>query len=307
MPLLYGQALSFSPLLYRPRERWSDVRAMLVGDVVQPRAAADETPERLDGCARRIDEAFWLAGERIGALGLDALVVLVADDGRTFDDSNTPQLHVFAGYEIWGDPALPELGEAGDPLVVHCDARLASHIGEELARDGFDLSETRGTFHPLGDPQRGVVPALVEPLRRLGIEVPIVPIHINAHVEPNISGQRMTPLGEALARALDLVPLRVGVLASGGLSGQPGDAMAGWIDGVLDTWVLSRLNTGRSAQLGRIFEVRSQLMRGSTKEIRLWAAAGAACEGAGLRPRADEYIPLHHAATGIGFMHWRTD
>lgn len=307
MPLVYGQALSFSPLLYRPRERWSDVRAMLVGNVVQPRAAADETPERVDAYAGRIDDAFWLAGERAGAMGLDALVVLVADDRRTFDDSNTPQLHVFAGYEIWGDPALPELGEDGDPLVFHCDARLASHIGEELARDGFDLSETRGTFHPLGDPQRGVVSALVEPLRRLGIDVPIVPIHLNCHTEPRISGQRMAPFGAALARALDLVPLRVGVLASGGMSGQPHDAMAGWIDGVLDTWVLARLNTGRSSQLGRIFEVPSQLMRGSTHEIRLWGAAGAACEAAGLVPRADEYIPLHHAATGIGFMHWRSD
>jgi catalytic LigB subunit of aromatic ring-opening dioxygenase len=305
VPLVYGQALSFSPLLYRPRERWNDVRAVLVGDVVQPRTAAEETPERLDAYARRLDEAFWLAAERIGALGLDAVVVLVADDRRTFDDSNTPQLHVFGGSEIWGDPALPELGEDGDPMVFHCDARLAAHIGEELARVGFDLSETRGTFQPLGDPQRGVVPALVEPLRRLEIGVPIVPIHINCHVEPNISGQRMTPFGEALARALELVPLRVGVLASGGLSGQPGDAMAGWIDDVLDTWVLARLNTGRSAQLGRIFDVRSQLMRGSTREIRLWGAAAAACEAAGLRPRADEYIPLHHAAAGIGFMHWR--
>ena len=307
MPLVYGQALSFSPLLYRRRERWNDVRNVLVGDVVQPRSAADETPERLDSYARRLDEAFWLAGERLADMRLDALVVLVADDRRTFDDSNTPQLHVFAGYEIWGDPARADLGEDGDPLVFHCNARVAAHVAEELTREGFDVSETRGTFAPAGDPQRGVVPALVEPLRRFAVDVPIVPIHINCHVEPNISGLRMTPFGEALARSLDLIPLRVGVLASGGLSGQPGDAMAGWIDDVLDTWVLGRLNTGRSAHLGRIFDVRSQLLRGSTREIRLWAAAGAACEDAGLLPRVDEYIPLHHAAAGIGFMHWRSD
>jgi len=307
VPLVYGQALSFSPLLYRPRERWSDVRTALVGNIVQPRTAADETPDRLDAYARRIDKAFWLAGERLDDARLDALVVLVADDRRTFDDSNTPQLHVFAGYEIWGDPARADLGEAGDPLVFHCDARVAAHIAEELTREGFDVSETRGMFTPLGDPQRGVVPALVEPLRRLAAAAPIVPIHINCHVEPHISGHRMAPFGEALTRSLDLIPLRVGVLVSGGLSGQPGDAMAGWIDDVLDTWVLGRLNTGRSAQLGRIFDVRSQMLRGSAQEIRLWAAAGAACEWAGLRPHADEYIPLHHAAAGIGFMHWRSD
>jgi protocatechuate 4,5-dioxygenase beta chain len=307
VPLVYGQALSFSPLLYRPRERWSDVRAALVGNIVQPRTAADEGPERLDDYARRIDDAFWLAGERLDDEHLDALVVLVADDYRTFDDSNTPQLHVFAGYEIWGDPARADLGEPGDPLVFHCNAHLAAHIAEELTRDGFDVSETSGMYTPLGDPQRGVVPALVEPLRRLAAGVPIVPIHINCHVEPRISGHRMAPFGEALTRALELTPLRVGVLVSGGLSGQPGESMAGWIDDVLDTWVLGRLNTGRSAHLGRIFDVRSQMLRGSAEEIRLWAAAGAACEWAGLRPHADEYIPLHHAAAGIGFMHWRSD
>ena len=306
MPLIYGQALSFSPLLYRSRERWTDVRAALVGDTVQPRSAADETPERLNAYAHWINDAFWLAGERLEAMDLDALVVLVADDRRTFDDTNTPQLHVFAGHEIWGDATRADLGEVEEPVVFRCDAVVASHIAEELARDGFDPSETRGTFRPLGDPQRGAVPALIEPLSRLAVTVPIVPIHINAHVHPCISGQRMAPFGAALARALALIPQRIGVLASGGLSGQPGDAMAGWIDDVLDTWVMARLRTGRSADLGRIFDVQSQTLRGSTQEIRLWAAAGGACEHAGLRAFTDGYVPMHHAAAGIGFMHWRS-
>ncbi len=305
MPLVYGQALSFSPLLYRERARWGDVRAALVGDIVQPRAAADETPERLDTYAQRLDEAFWFAGERLAAMRLDALVVLVADNGRVFDDTNTPQLHVFAGHDIWGDAARSDLGEAPDAVTFRCDAVIASQLAEELARDGFDVSEARGAFRPLGDPQRGAVAALVEPLDRLVVTIPIVPIHINCHVAPAISGRRMAPLGAALARALVHQPGRIGILASGGLSGQPGDVMAGWIDDVLDAWVLERLRTGRASDLGSIFEVESQSLRGATSEIRLWAAAGAACEAAGLRAVTDEYIPLHHAAAGIGFMHWR--
>jgi Catalytic LigB subunit of aromatic ring-opening dioxygenase len=307
VPLVYGQALSFSPLLYRSRECWNDVRAVLVGDTVQPSTAADETPERLDGYEWRINDAFWLAGERLATADLDALVVLVADDRRSFDDTNTPQLHVFAGHEIWGDPARPDLGELPEPLAFRCHTGVALHVAEELARAGFDLSETRGKFTPLGDPQRGAVAALVEPLYRLSVNVPVVPIHINAHVAPRIPGQRMAPFGTALARALALLPLRVGILVSGGMSGQPGERMAGWIDDVLDTWVLDRLSSNRAADLGRIFDVQTQAMRGSSHELRLWIAAGAACEAAGLRPRVGEYIPLHHAAAGIGFMHWRSE
>ncbi len=304
MPLIYGQALSFSPLLYRPRAHWNAVRAALVGDTVQPRAAAEESAERLDAYAHRLDDAFRLTGKRLEAMHLDALVVLAADDHRTFDDTNTPQLHVFAGDEIWGDPARADLAEVAQPTAFRCDVAVASHLADELARDGFDVSETRGAFRPLGDPQRGAVAALVEPLRRLAVTVPIVPLHVNCHLAPCVPGQRMTPFGAALASALALIPQRVGLLASGGLSGQPGYAMAGWIDDVLDTWVLARLRTGRSADLGRIFDIRSQTLRGSTQEIRLLAAAGGACEHAGLRAFTDEYVPLHHAAAGIGFMHW---
>jgi protocatechuate 4,5-dioxygenase beta chain len=306
VPLIYGQAVSYSPLLYRPRERWSDVRAALTGEVVQPRAAEAETPERLDDQARRLDAAFWLAAERLADCALDALVVLVADRNRVFDETNTPQLHVFAGEAIWGDPARPDLGEPAAPAGFRCHAELGSHLAEELARDGFDVSETRGAFHPVGDPARGAGAPLVEPLLRLGVDVPIVPIHVNAHVEPSISGRRMAPFGASLARALALLPARVGVLASGGLSGDPGGAMAGWIDDVLDRWVLARLRFGRSADLGPIFDVRSQTLRGSAGEIRLWAAAGAACEAAGLRASDDGYAPLHHAAAGTAFMHWRS-
>ncbi len=305
MPLIYGQALSYSPLLYRPRKRWSDVRATLVGDVVQPRAAGAETPDRLDVHARWLDDAFWLAAERLDEMELDALVVLVSDRARTFDDTNVPQLHVFAGDAIWGDPALPQLGEPPAPAAFRCDGELGSRIAEELARAGFDVSETRDGYRPLGDPLRGAVGALVEPLLRLEAVAPIVPIHVNAHVEPCISGRRMAPFGAALARVLDLVPQRVGILASGGMSGEPGGAMAGWIDDVLDTWVLTRLHFGRSEDLGGIFEVRSQSLRGATREIRLWTAAGSACESAGLRAHTGGYLPLHHAAVGTAFMHWR--
>ena len=306
MPLVHGEALSYSPLLYRPLTTWAAVRAALVGDVTQPLSAKEETPERLAAYARTIDEAFWFAAERLARAQLDALIVLVADRGRVFDLRNTPQLHVFAGPEIWGDPARPDLGEAPAPVTVACDSDLATFVGEELAAHGFDVSESRGAFEPLGDPERGAGAAFVEPLIRLAASAGcrVVPIHVNAHVAPAISGHRMVAFGKALAKTLAFAPKRVGILASGGLSGDPNGALAGWIDDVLDRWILARLVTGRSGDLATIFDVESQGLRGATGEVRLWIAAGAALEHAGMSARLATYIPLHHAAAGTAFMHW---
>lgn len=103
MSLAYGQALSYSPLMYEPRERWSAVYAALVGNAVQPATAANETPDVLNAAAARFDAAFRRAAERIEAARIDALVVLVADRQRVFNAANTPQLHVFVGEHIWGD------------------------------------------------------------------------------------------------------------------------------------------------------------------------------------------------------------
>jgi len=303
LTLVFGQAISYSPLLYRPRERWGEIRALLVGDVPQPLAATKETPELLDGLACSLDEAFWLAGERLARAELDALVVLTSDRGRTFDLSNTPQLHVFAGDDIWGDPALAELGEPPARRAFPCDAQLAVTVAEELAVHGFDVSEGHA-FVPLGDPERGAVAALVEPLLRLAPDVPLVPIHINAHVTPALTGHRAAAFGVALAEALALVPQRVGIFASGGLSGDPGGPLAGWIDDVLDRWIIGRLATGRSHDIGAIFDVESQTLAGTTAEVRLWIAAGAAMERSGARGRLAAYLPLHHAAVGTAFMHW---
>ena len=306
MPLVFGQALSYSPLLYRPRERWGAVYDALAGAATQPLSALSETAETLDGYAHRINEAFWLAAERVAFSDLDALIVVVADRGRVFDASNAPQIHLYTGDQVWGDAARPELGEAADPVAIRCAGPLAGFLAEELASHGFDVSESSGTFRPAGDPERGAGPALVEPVLRLAVNAacPIVPLHVNCHVDPCIGGARIAPLGQALSRALALVPERVGILTSGGLSGDAGGYMAGWIDDVLDRWVLERLITGRSADLARIYEVESLTLRGSTREVRLWMLVGAAMEHAGARGRLDDYLPFHHAAGGTAFMHW---
>ena len=306
MPLVFGLASSYSPLLYRSREHWPAVRVALVGDVTQPTGFARETADVLDAYQARLEAATETAKMRLARADIETLIVLGCDHTRSFDLSNTPQLHVFAGERIWGDAARGELGEPGARTELQCDAELAKFLAEEIVGDGFDVAESREEFRPLGDPQRGLDASFIEPIMRYfdADPPPIVPIHVNCSVEPCISAHRMGPFGQALSRALTLVPKRVGILASGGLSGHPGGSMAGWIDEVLDRWVLGRLRTGRAQDTARLFDVESLTLHGATREIRLWTAIGAAMEAAGRHAESLEYLPLHHSAVGCALMIW---
>ncbi|HMO74355.1 MAG TPA: hypothetical protein PKD99_01275 [Sphingopyxis sp.] len=304
MPIVLGVGLSHSPLMYRPRSRWRDISEFLVGDIVQPRSREEETEERLADYERRIGAAFGTLAGLIDAAELDALILLHADRGDVFDLSNVPQLHVQVGGEIWGDPAIADLGEEADEVRLACDDALAEVLVEELVRAGFDISEGRGLFRPLGDAGRGVTPAAAEAGRRLGGRLPVIPLHVNCHVEPVLPGPRLHRFGRALAQAAGLTEKRIGLLVSGGLSGDPHGPMAGWVDDVLDRWVLTRLVRGRSGDIAGIWDARSRTLQGSSAEIRLWTVAGAALEEAGCRARLIDYMPVHHGAAGVGFIAW---
>ncbi len=304
MPLILGTGVSYSPLLYRRRSEWQSVASFLIGDAPQPEAASAETPAVLDNYASRLSSAFEQLERSIGKAQLDALIVLTADRGDLFDESNVPQIHMQVGGEVWGDTAIDALGEKPNHMCFGCDADSADLIIEELVRDGFDIAESRGDFQPVGNPNQGMGRQEAEALVRFAQGLPIIPVHINCHVEPQVSGGRIHAFGRALARAAKLTDRRLGLLVSGGLSGNPRGDMAGWVDDVLDQWVLTRISRGQSIDIGEMWGARSRTLSGSSAEMRLWVAAAAALEDGGLRAKVIDYIPFHHAATGVAAVIW---
>ena len=309
MPLGLGLALSHSPVLYRPRDQWEQIYQQLIGDTPQPSRAADETPEALDGYAARIEAGFQEMRRQLEAYRPDALVVLVCDKHRLFDDTQVPQLHIYKHSEIWGSTRYTYLGEQESEearVTIPCHDDLAGFLAEELTWEGFDVNISRSRFTPQGNPEGGVVHTLTDPLLKLTpqLDVPIVPIHVNGHVDPAISGHRLVPFGRAMARVLEDLPERIAVLASGGLTGDPQGYLAGWVDEMLDGWILTRLRRGKSEQLKTLFDMDSTTLRGSTREVRLWIVLGAAMEAAGAKSVLVDYIRFHHATVGTAFTYW---
>tara|TARA_R110000782_G_scaffold78276_10_gene155782 strand:- start:16934 stop:17854 length:921 start_codon:yes stop_codon:yes gene_type:complete len=304
MPIIMGAGVGYSPLLYRDRKKWGAVSEFLRNGIIQPKSAGAEDDSVLDDYDRRISDAFFTVEQVIAKSNLDALILITADRGSQFDSSHVPQIHFQVGGEVWGNPAIPNLDEPAKQLGFQCEETVAGLLIEELVRDGFDLAEARGSFRPIGDPDVGITPAAAQAAARLAGGVPIIPVSINCHVAPLIRGRRIHRFGIALSRAASLTDKRIGILVSGGLSGDPQGSMSGWIDPVFDRWVLARIERGKSEDLARVWDVPSQNLLAGTKEVRLWTVAAAALDHSNCRATVHDYMPIHHAAAGVAFVTW---
>jgi protocatechuate 4,5-dioxygenase beta chain len=114
----------------------------------------------------------------------------------------------------------------------------------------------------------------------------------------------MPPLGQAIARVLSERDEKIAILGVGGLSGEPHGYLAGWVDELLDDWVLTRLRRGRSEQLASLWDVESITLKGETRGIRNWIVVGAAMETLGAKAKIVDYIRFHHATVGTAFACW---
>jgi protocatechuate 4,5-dioxygenase beta chain len=53
-----------------------------------------------------------------------------------------------------------------------------------------------------------------------------------------------------------------------------------------------------------MYQFDSMTMRSGTGEMRAWITTGGAMEEMGSRAVVVDYIPAHHAVTGLGFAYW---
>ena len=127
-----------------------------------------------------------------------------------------------------------------------CD--LAQHIRARAIEAGFDLALVQrfSVDHSIAVPLHFLTP---------GMDIPVIPIFISAHVPPLPSARRCFELGRAVARAIESWPasLRVAVMGSGSFSLEvAGPRMApGRTDGVPDpdwAWRVIRLMEAQETQ-----------------------------------------------------------
>ncbi|HEV8719957.1 MAG TPA: hypothetical protein VGW77_04875 [Candidatus Binatia bacterium] len=300
-----GLAASHAPSMFRDREHWPLIHRVLTDGVPQPMEIEKETPEVIQRYIDRIHLGFAALKQQLEAFKPDVLLVVGDDQAEVFTEANMPTYCLFTCAEVHGSINIGLIGEPEEEnhITLRCDSELARHLLAALNEMGFDVSESK-ELKPLGKPKRGIGHAFTRPVAKVTpqLNVPVIPLHVNCYFAPMPSARQCYELGRAIARALKDRPERVAILASGGLSHDPRGPRAGWIDTALDRWVLEQLRSGNAEALCHLFEFDSDTLRSGTGEIRSWIVVAGACSGA--RATVVDYIPAHHAVTGLGFAHF---
>ena len=302
-----GIASSHAPAMFCPPEVWPAVYAGIPDymKASQPHTAKNETPEVVLSYIERIEKGFATLRGQVEAFDPDAILFIGDDEGDVFNLNNFPAFAVFTGEEVWGSyhPRYMDTPPEQSRIHMPCDPKLGRFILEGLIDHGFDPAFCE-SMQPVGRPERGMshmtaytYPKVMSKKRT----IPIVPIWINEYFAPMPNGERCYDFGIALRAICDAWPGRVAIYASGGLSHDPLGPRAGWIDEPLDRWFLERLERNEPAKFKSMFQFDSATLRGGTGEMRAWIAAAAACA----RPaKVLDYIPCHHAKTGLSFAYW---
>jgi hypothetical protein len=263
--------------------------------------------ERYDAAQAAMDEL----GRRIRAARLDVLVIVGDDQQELFRTTNNPAIAIYYGATIRNtarEPASPS-----DPWVKSArmwrhepeadrDYPVRSDLAEWLVRRlcdrDFDIAALdgleRGQFegHAFQFVHR----------RLLGEHVlPVIPVILNTFDPPNQpTPRRCVALGRALRELVAQWPedLRVGVIASGGLSHFV-------VDEELDQQVIAAIR-GKDSDALAAFDPR-RLQAGSS-EIRNWLVVGEMARDLDLEWL--EYISGYRTpaltGTGLAFAAWQT-
>ncbi len=300
-----GIACSHAPTLLLPTDMWEETYRAMVGDVPQPNAASSEDKRTLEDTRLRLDSGIEKMKQMLTRSRPDAIVIIGDDQREVFPSWLNPALAVFCGEEISGHTLVNYRNRPGINQKINLagSPKLGRDIVSGLIERGFDPLAL-AKFGLSGE-EYEIGHAFARPAHFLGLAelgVPVVPLFLNMYYDPLPSGQRCYDMGAALREIIDDQSQRIAVVASGGLSHDPLGQRAGWIDQRLDRWVLDRVASGDGHALTSLYTFESDTLVGGTGEIRSWIAMAGAV-GA-LPAEVIDYVPLHHAVTGLGFAVW---
>jgi aromatic ring-opening dioxygenase catalytic subunit (LigB family) len=249
------------------------------------------------GRRERLGAAFLELGRRIRDSRADVLVIFGADHWANFFLDNMPAICIGVG-DKHGPPPEAWLADYPHRTTMVGMPALGMHLTDHAIAHGFEPSIS----HNLRLDHAFCVPLWKSALDPLPA---ILPIIINVMQSPIASMARCLAFGEVVAagiRSFDS-PLRVAILASGGLSHSVGEPMMGDVDEGFDRDCIRLFEQGDAAALlGYLSDERVARAGNGASELRYWMAAHGAAGCRGFRLFHYEAVPIVY--TGCGFAQW---
>lgn len=248
-------------------------------------------PDAADaGQKARLDAGFARLQAGLRAARPEAMLVFTSEHWANFFLDHVSAFCVgraahFSGpVEPW--LRIPRTDIPGDPALA--TALLEAAYAQGLT-PGFaeELVFDHGTSLPLH---------FIAP----GNDIPVVPIFINTLAPPLPSPQACAALGRVAGEVARASPKRIAIIATGGMSHDPGERNHGIIDSAFDHDFLTRMQAGDLAGLSALGCADLARAGAGALELLAWVALAAALgEFSG---EIVAYEPVVPWATGIGLM-----
>jgi len=224
--------------------------------------------------AARPDTVLVLTSEHWVNFFLDHASAFCIGRGERFSGPVEPWLRI-ERKTMPGDPALALR------LLEHCYAN-----GFEPSHS-HELELDHGTMVPLSF----LMPAM---------DLKVVPLFFNTLAAPRPTAKRCLGLGRVLRGALDAAPERIAVVATGGLSHDPGEINHGVIDTQFDAGFMARMSGPKLDELAAYSDAELLAAGAGTLELLAWIClAGIMGTTA---PRVVAYEAVKPWATGVGLV-----
>jgi aromatic ring-opening dioxygenase catalytic subunit (LigB family) len=238
----------------------------------------------------RLYTAFGELRRRLEEARLDVLVLFTAEHWANFflDHMSAFCIGTAASYSGPIEPWLKI-----EKSEIRGDVPLAQALLDACYANGLEPSfahEMRfdhGTMIPL----HFLTPDM---------QLPVVPVLINTLAAPYPSAPRCLALGRIVGDVVRQSPKRVGIVATGGMSHDPGERNHGVIDSEFDRRFLAQMSRGDIDSLGQYTSTDLSAAGAGAVELLNWIALAGALRA--FRGEVLAYEPVKPWATGIGAM-----
>jgi aromatic ring-opening dioxygenase catalytic subunit (LigB family) len=250
-------------------------------------------PDRRD----RITAAFRALGRRVVESRVDVLVLVAPDHWVNFFLDNMPNVCIGIGAAHAGPP---------EPFMKAFPHRLegAPEFANHILRTALESDFEPSVSHRLTLDHGACIP-----LWRMELpELPrLVPFIVNVIEPPMPNVNRCLAWGRLLARAVESYPedLRIGLLATGGLSHSIGEPTMGAIDERFDREFLRLLASADEPALVEFLAAELPRAGNGTDEVRNWLVAHGMAGGRGFD--LISYMATPEVYVGCGWGAWRTN